>query len=140
MKASARIKEKRANRFSPPDLFTDSEQCSFAVHPCTAHYRIFALQKCAAVLQRYDTVIDNLKAEADGELPEVFGGQGNRSKSAVHVCGRRSLYGTGWCKISIQIRPCLPKKIVKFFVSLLHLFCKYCITTERVVFARKRVL
>ena len=31
MKASARIKEKRAKRFSPPDLFTDSEQCSFAV-------------------------------------------------------------------------------------------------------------
>ena len=32
-----------------------SEQCSFAVHPCTAHYRIFALQKYAAVLPRYDT-------------------------------------------------------------------------------------
>ena len=73
MKASARIKEKRLGRFSSPDLFTDSEQCSFAVHPCTAHYRIFALQKCAAVLRRYDTVIDNLKAEADGEMPEVFG-------------------------------------------------------------------
>ena len=34
------IKEKRLGRFSPPDLFTDSEQCSFAVHPCTANYRI----------------------------------------------------------------------------------------------------
>ncbi|WP_315601348.1 hypothetical protein, partial [Treponema socranskii] len=55
MKASARIKEKRLGRFSPPDFKDDSEQCSFAVHPCTAHYRIFALQKCAAVLQRYDT-------------------------------------------------------------------------------------
>ena len=110
MKASARIKEKRAKRFSPPDLFTDSEQCSFAVHPCTAHYRIFALQKCAAVLQRYDTVIDNLKAEADGELPEVFGGQGNRSKSAVHVCGRRFCMERGGVKSSLRFGRVCRKK------------------------------
>ena len=31
MKASARIKEKRLGRFSPPDFKDDSEQRSFAV-------------------------------------------------------------------------------------------------------------
>ena len=32
-----------------------SEQWSFAVHPCTAHYRIFASQKYVTVLRRCDT-------------------------------------------------------------------------------------
>ena len=66
-------KRKTARPFFASRLIYRFRQCSFAVHPCTAHYRIFATQKCAAVLQRYDTVIDNLKAEADGEMPEVFG-------------------------------------------------------------------
>ena len=35
-------KRKTARLFSPFDLQSKSEQWSFAVHPCTAHYRIFA--------------------------------------------------------------------------------------------------
>ena len=55
MKASARIKEKRASVFQRSTLSTDSEQWPFAVHPYTAHYRIFALQKYAAAVLRCDT-------------------------------------------------------------------------------------
>ena len=40
----ARVSDKRktVRLFSPFDLQSKSEQWSFAVHPCTAHYRIFA--------------------------------------------------------------------------------------------------
>ena len=47
--ASVLIKEKRAKRFSTLDLKNNSEQWSFAVHPYTAHYRIFAAQKYAII-------------------------------------------------------------------------------------------
>ena len=53
--ASVLIKEKRLGRFSPLDLKNNSEQCPFVVHPYTAHYRIFALQKYAAAVLRCDT-------------------------------------------------------------------------------------
>ena len=49
------IKEKRQSRFSTLDFLQDCEQWSFALHPCTAYYRIFAWQKYAVVLPRYDT-------------------------------------------------------------------------------------
>ena len=52
-----------------------SEQCSFAVHPCTAHYRIFALQKRATGLQSNDTASVPCKAElatsAKREVPRA---------------------------------------------------------------------
>ena len=48
-------KRKTARLFSPFDLQSKFEQWSFAVHPCTAHYRIFATQKYASVLRRCDT-------------------------------------------------------------------------------------
>ena len=55
MKASARIKEKRSAVFHLQTSSTKSEQWPFAVHPYTAHYRIFALQKYAAAVLRCDT-------------------------------------------------------------------------------------
>ena len=49
------IKEKRVSVFQLSTYSSKSEQWSFAQHPCCAHYRIFAVQKYATVLQKYDT-------------------------------------------------------------------------------------
>ena len=49
------IKEKRVSVFQLSTYSSKSEQWSFTQHPCCAHYRIFAVQKYATVLQKYDT-------------------------------------------------------------------------------------
>ena len=49
------IKEKRVSVFQLSTYSSKSEQWSFTQHPCCAHYCIFAVQKYATVLQKYDT-------------------------------------------------------------------------------------